>query len=132
VLVHPECEGEGDPRRALEVVRELGVKTGVALNPETPVSAAAEFLPEIDFLLVMSVNPGWGGQKFMREVLPKFADAKRLGREGVALGVDGGIDVETGREAVQAGADYLIAGTFLFRSEDMPRRVAELRRIGES
>ena len=156
VLVHPECEGEGDPRRALEIVRELGVKTGVALNPETPVSAAADFLPDVDFLLVMSVNPGWGGQKFMRVVLPMFADAKRLcpvgsttlsgrlgpvgsttlsgrlGREGIALGIDGGIDLETGREAVLAGANYLIAGTFLFGSDDMPRRVAELRRLGES
>jgi ribulose-phosphate 3-epimerase len=130
ILVHPECDG--DPGRALEIVRELGVKTGVALNPETPVSAAADFLPDVDFLLVMSVNPGWGGQKFMRDVLPKFAEAKPLCCDGIALGIDGGIGLETGREAVLAGANYLIAGTFLFGSDDMAGRVAELRRLGES
>ncbi len=129
VLVHPEAKG--DPAGALEAVRAKGVKTGVALNPETPVAAARDFLGNVDFALVMSVNPGWGGQSFIREALPKFAEAKALSRAGTLLGVDGGVNLETGREAVRAGADFLIAGTFLFRSDDMPGRVAALRRAGE-
>ncbi len=130
IIVHPECEGEGDPRKALEIVKERGVKTGIALNPETPVSAAGEFLPEMDYLLVMSVNPGWGGQAFMPEVLPKFAEAKKLCREGIELGIDGGINFETAREAVKAGCNHLIAGTFLFKADDMKGRIERLRRVG--
>jgi ribulose-phosphate 3-epimerase len=105
------------------------VKTGVALNPETPVAAAKEFLGNIDFVIIMSVNPGWGGQAFMSEVLPKFAEVKALVPEGTGLGIDGGINLETGREAVRAGADYLVAGTYLFRSDDMPGRVAALKAL---
>jgi ribulose-phosphate 3-epimerase len=127
ILVHPECTG--DPRGALEITRERGVRTGVALNPETPVSAAEPYLADIDFVLVMSVNPGWGGQKFMPEVLPKFAEAKRLCRADVELGIDGGINFETAREAVKAGCNCLVAGTFLFGSDDMPARIEKLRHI---
>jgi len=127
VIVHPESSG--DPAEALQTVRAKGVKTGVALNPETPVAEAKEFLGNVDFVLIMSVNPGWGGQAFMREVLPKFAEAKALSPEGTTLGVDGGINIETGREAARAGADLLIAGTFLFRSDDMPGRVAALKAL---
>ncbi len=130
VLVHPECEGEGDPQKALDITRQRGVKTGIALNPETPISAAAGFLPDIDFLLVMSVNPGWGGQAFMPEVLPKFAEAKPLCREGIELAIDGGINFETAGDAVRAGCNYLIAGTFLFKSDDMAGRIEKLRRVG--
>ncbi len=139
ILVHPECEG--DPAKALEIVRESGVRTGVALNPETPFEAAKGLLEGADFLLVMSVNPGWGGQAFMPEVLPKFAEARAwLSRETiaaanpgqrVALGIDGGINFDTAREAVRAGADYLIAGTFLFGKADMAERIARLRRPAE-
>ena len=127
LIVHPESSG--DPAAALQTIREKGVKTGVALNPETPVAAASEFLGNIDFVLIMSVNPGWGGQAFMSEVLPKFARAKALSPEGTILGVDGGINLETGREAARAGADLLIAGTFLFRSDDMRGQVAALKAL---
>jgi len=127
VVVHPEAKG--DPAGALDIVRAKGVRTGVSLNPETPVAAAKEFLGNIDFVIIMSVNPGWGGQAFMSEVLPKFAEAKALAPEGTPLGIDGGVNLETGREAVRAGADYLVAGTFLFRSDDMPGRVAALRAL---
>ena len=127
VLVHPECKG--DPRKALEITRGRKVKTGVAINPGTPVAAAAEFLPHVDFLLIMSVNPGWGGQEFMPEVLPKFAEAKKLCRPDVGLGIDGGINFETAREALRAGCNYLVAGTFLFKSDDMKGRIEKLHRM---
>lgn len=127
VIVHPEAKG--DPAKALEVVRAKGVKTGVSLNPETPVAAAKEFLGNVDSVIIMSVNPGWGGQAFMSEVLPKFAEVKALVPEGTQLGIDGGINLETGREAARAGADFLVAGTFLFRSDDMPGRIAALKAL---
>jgi len=127
VIVHPEAEG--DPEGALEIIRSKGVKTGVALNPETPVASAKEFLGNVDFALIMSINPGWGGQVFMPEILPKFAEAKALTREGTPIGVDGGINIETGRQVVRAGGDFLVAGTFLFRSDDMPGRVAALKAL---
>ncbi len=128
LLVHPEARG--DPGKALDVVRGRGVKTGVALNPETPVEAAESYLGNIEFLLIMSVHPGWGGQAFMPEVLPKFAEAKPLCRDGIELGIDGGINFETAREAVKAGCNYLIAGTFLFKSDDMAARIEKLRGVG--
>lgn len=127
VIVHPEADG--DPAGALEIVRSKGVKTGIALNPETSVASAKEYLGNVDFVLIMSINPGWGGQAFMPEVLPKFAEAKALSSEGTLIGVDGGINIETGREVVRAGGDFLVAGTFLFGSDDMPGRVAALKAL---
>lgn len=127
VLVHPEAKG--DPAAALDIVRERGVKTGIALNPETPVERAADFLGRIDFFLVMSVNPGWGGQEFIDEVLPKFAEARPQCPPATEYGIDGGINFETARRAVRAGCDFLIAGTFLFGSDDMPERIARLKRM---
>ncbi|MHC4250174.1 MAG: ribulose-phosphate 3-epimerase [Planctomycetota bacterium] len=127
VIVHPEAEG--DPAGALEIVRSKGVKTGIALNPETSVASAKEFLGNTDFVLIMSINPGWGGQAFMPEALPKLAEAKALSPEGTLLGVDGGINIETGREVVRAGGNFLVAGTFLFRSDDMPGRIAALKAL---
>ncbi len=139
ILVHPECKG--DPAKALDIVRENGVRTGVALNPETPFEAAKGLLAGANVLLVMSVNPGWGGQAFMPEVLPKFAEAREWlsseaaagakARPNVTFGIDGGINFDTARLALRAGADYLIAGTFLFGQADMRERIARLRKPAE-
>ena len=103
----------------------------MALNPETPVSAAREYAGRVEFLLVMSVYPGWGGQKFIPEVLAKFAEARALLGPDVRLGIDGGVNLETAREAVRAGCECLIAGTWLFKSHDFAGRCAALRRLGE-
>jgi ribulose-phosphate 3-epimerase len=129
VLVHPEAAG--DPAAALEKIRAGKCKRGIALSPGTSPESAASFLNDIDFLLVMSVDPGWGGQAFMPEVLPKFARAKALCAPGTVTGIDGGINLETGAAAVKAGCDVLIAGTFLFRSDDMRGRMAKLRSAGK-
>ena len=83
-----------------------------------------------ELVLVMSVHPGWAGQSFMPEVLPKFAELRSLCRPGTLLSIDGGIGVETGREAVRAGAGMLVAGTFLFGSAEMAGRVAALKALG--
>lgn len=129
LLVHPESRGE--PMRALEEAHRMGAKPGIALNPETPVSAAEVYLPRVDFVLIMSVNPGWGGQKFMPEVLPKFAEARRYSRPETRFGIDGGINAQTARDAVSAGCDFLIAGTYLFKGGDMASRIRELRAAAE-
>jgi ribulose-phosphate 3-epimerase len=99
-------------------VKALGKKAGVSLNPGTPADALDYVLEELDLVLVMSVNPGFGGQRFIASQLRKIEDiAERIGRRGlpVDLEVDGGIDPETGRQAVAAGATVLVAGTAAFR-----------------
>ena len=106
--------------RVLHQIRELGARPGVALNPSTPLSAVEYVLPDLDLLLIMTVNPGFGGQSFIRTMLPKIAAARRLLDEaGCAadLEVDGGIDLHTAPEVVAAGATVLVAGTSVFRHE---------------
>jgi ribulose-phosphate 3-epimerase len=103
--------------RVLHQIREAGARPGVALNPSTPLSAVEWVLGEMDLLLIMTVNPGFGGQSFIRAMLPKIAAARRMLDEASAaaeLEVDGGIDGGTGPEAVAAGATVLVAGTSVF------------------
>jgi ribulose-phosphate 3-epimerase len=116
ITVHPEAGPH--LHRTVQRVKALGKKAGVSLNPATPADALDYVLEELDLVLVMSVNPGFGGQKFIASQLRKIEDiAERIGRRGlpVALEVDGGIDPETGRQAIAAGATVLVAGTAAFR-----------------
>jgi len=116
ITVHPEAGPH--LHRTIQRVKGLGKKAGVSLNPATPAKALDYVLEEVDLVLVMSVNPGFGGQKFIRSQLRKIeAIANRIAKENlqVQLEVDGGIDVETAREAVGAGATALVAGTAAFR-----------------
>ena len=116
ITVHPEAGAH--LHRTLQLIRSLGKKAGVSLNPATPVEAVDPVLDELDLVLVMSVNPGFGGQKFIRAALGKITALRRridaLGRP-VDLEVDGGINFETAPEAVAAGADVLVAGTATFQ-----------------
>jgi len=134
IEVHIEAEQE-DLKATLKGIRNLGKKPGLAVNPPTPIELAFPYLRDIDVLLVMSVNPGWGGQKFMPEVLPKIHAAKsemeRLGGT-VTVEIDGGITPETGEPAARAGADILAAGTSVFRAPDMADAIARLRACGSS
>lgn len=130
-----EFHVEADQRHVTDTIKcvhELGKKAGLAVNPPTSIEQAFPFLGEIDLLLVMSVNPGFGGQKFMPEVLPKIAKAKaemdRIGRR-VPVEIDGGINVETGQLAAKAGADILAAGTSVFKALDMKAVIASLKRL---
>jgi len=102
----------------------------VALNPATPLSAVEEILPDVDLVLLMSVNPGFGGQSFIAGVLSKIARLRRLvDTQGhrCEIEVDGGIDGRTGPEAAAAGADVLVAGTFVFGSPDPSAAIRQLR-----
>jgi ribulose-phosphate 3-epimerase len=116
ITVHPEAGPH--LHRTVQRIRALGKKAGVSLNPATPAKMLDYVLDEIDLVLVMSVNPGFGGQKFISSQLRKIeAVANRIAKESleVAVEVDGGIDAETARQAVAAGATALVAGTAVFR-----------------
>jgi ribulose-phosphate 3-epimerase len=116
ITVHPEAGPH--LHRTVQRVKALGKKAGVSLNPGTPADALAYVLDELDLVLVMSVNPGFGGQKFITSQLKKIeAIAETIARRGlpIVLEVDGGIDPATARQAVAAGATALVAGTAAFR-----------------
>jgi ribulose-phosphate 3-epimerase len=116
ITVHPEAGPH--LHRTVQRVKSLGKKAGVSLNPATPAKALDYVLEEIDLVLVMSVNPGFGGQKFIASQLRKIeAIAKRVAKEGldIMIEVDGGIDPDTARQAADAGATALVAGTAAFR-----------------
>ena len=116
ITVHPEAGPH--LHRTVQRVKGLGKKAGVSLNPATPAKALDYVIEDIDLVLVMSVNPGFGGQKFISSQLKKIeAIANRIAKEDldVLIEVDGGIDPETARQAVAAGADVLVAGTAAFR-----------------
>jgi ribulose-phosphate 3-epimerase len=116
ITVHPEAGPH--VHRSVQRVKALGKKAGVSLNPGTPAKALDYLLEDLDLVLVMSVNPGFGGQKFITSQLKKIeAIANRIAKDNldVRLEVDGGIDAETGPSAVNAGADVLVAGTAAFR-----------------
>jgi ribulose-phosphate 3-epimerase len=134
-IIEIHIEAEQDIKQTLRMIRDLGKKPGLAVNPPTPIDKAFPYLDEIDLLLVMSVNPGLGGQKFMPEVLPKIGLAKkemeRLGRS-VPVEIDGGITPETGELAARAGADILAAGTSVFKAPSMKGAIEALRMCGAS
>ena len=116
ITVHPEAGPH--LHRTIQRIKGLGKKAGVSLNPATPAKMLDYVLEEIDLVLVMSVNPGFGGQKFLASQLKKIESiAKRIAKEGldVQVEVDGGIDATTARQAVDAGATVLVAGTAAFR-----------------
>jgi ribulose-phosphate 3-epimerase len=117
-IVHVEL---GDPRPLFDDLRARNVGVGLVLNPPTAVDAVMPYLDQIDLLLVMSVNPGWGGQAFIPEVLDKVSavrkeiDARKLACE---IEIDGGINVDTAADAAAAGVDILVAGSAVFRADD--------------
>ena len=122
--VHPEAGPHLS--RTLQRIRELGVKAGVVLNPATPVETITSVIDQLDLILVMSVNPGFGGQKFMESQLPKIERLRKLidqtGRD-IVLEVDGGVTAETAPRCIAAGATALVAGTAVFKGG--PERYAD-------
>jgi ribulose-phosphate 3-epimerase len=117
--------------RLLRHVRELGAKAGIAINPATPVAMLADLAEEIDRVLVMSVNPGFGGQSFIERALAKIAEVRTLldaRNPACEIEVDGGIGLENAERAVRAGANVLVAGNSVFGAEDPPEALRELRR----
>lgn len=118
--------------RVLTKIRELGAKAGVSVNPSTPISVLEPVLGIVDLVLVMSVNPGFSGQTFIPQVLPKIKALKDIQRrEGYNfwIEVDGGINKDTIKDAVSAGADTLVAGTAVFKGGDVEKNILGLRRM---
>jgi ribulose-phosphate 3-epimerase len=127
-LITIHAEAGPHLHRGLQTIRALGKRAGVALNPATPVGAIEPVLDEVDLVLVMSVNPGFGGQRFVEASVDKIRRARTLlaGR-AVHLEVDGGINPETAAKVVAAGADVLVAGSAIFGQPDYAEAIARLR-----
>lgn len=118
--------------RTIQVIKANGMKAGVALNPHTSVDLLEDILPELDLVLIMSVNPGFGGQKFIPHTLKKVARLKELiNKTGSAtlIEVDGGVNLETGKQLLEAGADALVAGSFVFNSPDPAKTIQDLKAL---
>ncbi len=118
--------------RTIQAIKEAGMKAGVALNPHTPVALLEDVIEELDLVLIMSVNPGFGGQKFIQNALVKVAQVKELiilKKSKALIEVDGGVNLVTGKELVKAGADVLVAGSFVFNSENPTITIDTLKNI---
>jgi ribulose-phosphate 3-epimerase len=128
ITLHPEAGPH--LHRSLQTIRALGKKAGVALNPATPVESIVHVMDLVDLILVMTVNPGFGGQAFIEGQIPKIAAVRRLiaasGRD-IRLEVDGGVTAETAPLCIAAGADVLVAGTAVFGQRDYAGAIAALR-----
>ncbi|HEX8751334.1 MAG TPA: ribulose-phosphate 3-epimerase [Nitrospira sp.] len=120
--------------RTIEAIKERGVKAGVTLNPATSLHTIEEILSEVDLVLIMSVNPGFGGQKFIPSCLPKIVTARQMidrQRSHALLEVDGGIKVDNAAQILAAGANVLVAGSAIFTSRDYAATIAALRAAGQ-
>ena len=128
ITVHVEAAAH--LHRTVAMIREKGLRAGVSLNPATPLALVEPILPDIDLLLVMTVNPGFGGQKFISGMIPKIAAAKRMIQKaapGVLLEVDGGVHLKNIRSIADAGADVLVAGSAIFGSRDYAATIGAMK-----
>lgn len=128
--IHVHYEACPHLHRTLTRIRELGCRAGVALNPHTPVSLLEDVLEVIDVVLIMSVNPGFGGQSFIPQTLPKIAKLKQLllaGQSSAQIEVDGGVGLDNARSLLNAGADILVAGSAVFGASDPAAVIRQLK-----
>ncbi len=127
ITIHPEATD--NLKRAVSTIKSLGKKAGVSLNPKTPISALMDVINDIDLILIMSVNPGFAGQSFMSEVLPKVTELRKMINDKklkIDIEIDGGINFETAPLAVKAGANILVSGTTIF-SGSLKDNIQKLR-----
>ncbi|MDG6095335.1 ribulose-phosphate 3-epimerase [Acetobacter sp. AN02] len=116
--------------RTIQTIRHMGLRAGIALCPATPAEAVSELMDMIDLILVMSVNPGFGGQKFIQSQVPKIRRLREMAEESgrhIHIGVDGGIDPETAPQVIRAGADMLVAGSAIYGKPDYGAAIAALK-----
>lgn len=116
--------------RTIHLIKSFGVKAGVVLNPATPVETIQHIIADIDMVLLMSVNPGFGGQKFIPEVLPKIKRVKELAAEkgaAIEIEIDGGVNPETAKLCIEAGATILVAGSAVYNQEDRKKAIELIR-----
>ncbi len=120
--------------RTIQLIQNTGAKAGVALNPHTPVELLADVLENVDLVLIMSVNPGYGGQKFIYQAIPKIQRLKAMMEErnlNPIIEIDGGVGLQNAERILQAGADVLVAGSSVFKSENPMDTISRLCSIGE-
>ena len=128
ITVHAEADPHLD--RSLQVIRSLGRKAGVSLNPHTPEAVVEYLLDKCDLILVMSVNPGFGGQSFIESQLEKIRRLRAMiGHRPIDLEVDGGVSPETAKRVIAAGANVLVAGSAVFKGSDYAANIAALRTV---
>lgn len=129
ITFHVECDS--DIEKTIDKIREKGVKVGLVIKPKTPASAVFPYLDKLDLVLIMTVEPGFGGQSFMEDMLPKAreikAECKRRGIDDLLIEVDGGIGEKTIAKAAAAGIDVCVAGTAVFKAEDPAKAIAALQ-----
>lgn len=116
--------------RTIHLIKSFGVKSGVVLNPATPVEMIQHIIADLDMVLLMSVNPGFGGQKFIPEVLPKIRKVKEMAElngADIEIEVDGGVNAETAKQCIEAGATVLVAGSSVYNETDRKKAIASLR-----
>lgn len=119
--------------RTLQNIKSFGMKAGVALNPHTPINQLEDIIQDIDLVLVMSVNPGFGGQSFIEHSLEKVRKLKELITQSgshTCIEVDGGVNLKTGKQLIDAGADALVAGSFVFQSASPEETIKDLKNLG--
>ena len=118
--------------RVIQLIKDNGMKAGVTLNPATPVSVLSDIISDLDMVLLMSVNPGFGGQKFIPNTLNKVRKLKEMIQEAgsdTLIEVDGGVNLETGKQLIEAGADVLVAGSAVFKAPDMIDMIHKMKNL---
>ena len=129
-LVNFHYEAELHVDRAVEKIRSRGVKVGITLNPATPVALLKPILPKLDMVLIMSVNPGFGGQSFIPYTLDKVRELREMAKEvnpDLLIQIDGGITVDTIKSAVDAGVDVVVAGSAVYKNGEIEKNIQDLR-----
>ena len=129
VSFHIEATNHAD--RVIQIIKNSGKKAGIVLNPQTPIESVKYLLPKLDYVLIMTVNPGFGGQKFIPEMLEKIEELAKIREEkgySFLIQVDGGVNVETSKLCRDKGADLLVCGSFLFGAENKEKTLGELLR----
>lgn len=128
ITIHYEADRHLD--RTINYIKEFGVKAGIAINPATPVSSIKHLISEVDMVLIMSVNPGFGGQKYIKYCSDKIREVKELSKDvnnGLLIEVDGGIGVDNVSEVVNAGANVIVAGSAVFKNGQIEKNIQSLK-----
>jgi ribulose-phosphate 3-epimerase len=130
-IISVHIEACNHAHRVVQEMKSLGVKAGIAINPHTPVSVLEDIIADIDLVCVMSVNPGFGGQKFIERTYEKVAKLKAMIKASgskALIEVDGGVNIENAPKLISKGADVLVAGSFVFNSKDPARTISDLKK----
>ena len=131
LTIHVESDTPENTRKALEIIRAQGVKPGIVLKPNTPAEEVEAYLPMVDLVLVMTVEPGFGGQKFMGHMMPKLKQLRHMldkVNPSCHLEVDGGVDLQTGITCKENGADVLVAGSAFYRADDKAFFISQIEK----